>query len=83
MRLLLKGIAALIIIIACLAFTFPRDSVDRAIAYDAATLPDDLDAYLAASEAEVAGITPGSAKRIVWAGATGAKTPLAIVYIHG
>ena len=83
MRLILKCVAAVAIIIACLAFTFPRDSVDRSISFDAGTLPDDLDAYLAASEAQVADLTPGSAKRIVWAGAVGAKTQLAIVYVHG
>ncbi|MGL4320668.1 MAG: alpha/beta hydrolase, partial [Paracoccaceae bacterium] len=83
MRLFVKFILAVAVIIACLSFTFPRDSVDRQITFDAGTLPDDLDAYLATSEAGFADITPGSAKRIVWAGAVGAKTPLAIVYVHG
>ena len=83
MRLILKGLAAVVIITASLAFTFPRDSVDRAISFDAGTLPDDLDGYLAAAEGQVADLTEGSAKRIVWAGPKGAKTPLAIVYVHG
>lgn len=83
MRLILKGIAALFIVIAGLAVTFPRDSVDRAIAFDPASLPDDLDTYLAAQEADIADLTAGSAKRIVWAGTPGTKAPLAIVYVHG
>ena len=83
MRLILKPLAAVAVVIACLAVTFPRDSVDRVISFDPASLPDDLDAYLAASEAQVPDLTAGSAKRIVWAGAVGAKTPLAIVYVHG
>jgi alpha-beta hydrolase superfamily lysophospholipase len=83
MRVFVKFILAVAVIIACLSFTFPRDSVDRTISFDAAILPDDLDSYLATSEVAFTDITTGSAKRIVWAGARGAKTPLAIVYVHG
>lgn len=61
----------------------PVEPVDRTISFDAATLPDDLDAYLAAEEARFPDITPGTAKRILWAGAKGARTPLSIVYLHG
>ncbi|MFC2966751.1 alpha/beta hydrolase [Acidimangrovimonas pyrenivorans] len=43
----------------------------------------DLDAYLAKEEQQFPDITPGVQKRIVWAGARGAQTPVAIVYIHG
>jgi alpha-beta hydrolase superfamily lysophospholipase len=50
---------------------------------DAAAIPEDLDAYLAGREGVVPGITPGTEKRIVWAGAPGVRTPLAIVYLHG
>jgi alpha-beta hydrolase superfamily lysophospholipase len=78
-----KFVLAVAVIIACLAFTFPRDSVERGISFDPASLPDDLDGYLAGSEAAFTDITEGSAKRIVWAGVVGAKTPLAIVYVHG
>ena len=46
-------------------------------------LPGDLDVYLRSGEAAVAGIIEGDEKEIVWAGERGAKTPLAIVYIHG
>ncbi len=44
---------------------------------------NDLDAYLAREEARFHDITPGTEKRIVWAGAKGAKTPFAVVYLHG
>ncbi|MEP3393641.1 MAG: alpha/beta hydrolase [Litoreibacter sp.] len=46
-------------------------------------LGDDLDAYLEAQEAPFDDITEGVEKRIIWAGEVGAKTPLAIVNIHG
>lgn len=61
----------------------PREPVDRAISFDAAALPADLDAYLAESEARFPDIVPGVAKRILWAGAKGQKTPLSVVYLHG
>ncbi|MCC5987857.1 MAG: alpha/beta hydrolase [Pararhodobacter sp.] len=44
---------------------------------------DDLDAWLAAREALFDGLTPGTEKAITWAGAPGARTDLAVVYIHG
>lgn len=42
----------------------------------------DLDAWLAAREAEVPRLRPGCAKRVVWA-RPGERTPLALVYVHG
>jgi alpha-beta hydrolase superfamily lysophospholipase len=83
MKRVLRWIVAFAMAVTAMSFIFPRDSVDRVISFDAKALPDDLDAYLAAEEAKFTDITPGSAKRIVWAGAVGAKTPLAIIYIHG
>jgi len=47
-------------------------------------LPDDLDRYLAAQEADVPNLRPGTEKTIVWADSTAkAKTPVALVYVHG
>ena len=45
--------------------------------------PLDLDSYLRDREAVVGGITPGTEKRILWAGAAGARTDWAVVYLHG
>jgi pimeloyl-ACP methyl ester carboxylesterase len=83
MKTVFRWLVAFAIAVTALSFIFPRDSVDRVISFDAKALPDDLDAYLATEESKFTDITPGSAKRIVWAGAVGAKTPLAIIYIHG
>ncbi len=48
------------------------------------TLPEDLDAWLAASEARIPDLREGSARTIVWAGADQhRRTPLAVVYLHG
>ena len=46
-------------------------------------LPDDLDTYLARSEARFHQITPGAEKRIVWAGQRGQQTEFAVVFLHG
>ncbi|MEL7463427.1 MAG: alpha/beta fold hydrolase [Pseudomonadota bacterium] len=61
----------------------PRETFDRGAGFDAATLPADLDAYLAAEEAAVPGMTPGAEKEIVWVGAKGEATALSLVYLHG
>jgi alpha-beta hydrolase superfamily lysophospholipase len=77
---LLAGIAAALMIAVWL---WPAEPPLRPPAFDAAVLPDDLDRWLAEREATVAGITPGTEKRIAWAGTPGTRTPLAIVYLHG
>ncbi|MBZ0127756.1 MAG: lysophospholipase [Rhodobacteraceae bacterium] len=51
--------------------------------FDAARIGPDPEAYLAAGEARFAGLRPGTAKQIVWAGQAGNKTPLSLVYVHG
>jgi pimeloyl-ACP methyl ester carboxylesterase len=62
----------------------PRTPVDTTITFDPKTLGNDLDAYLERAEAKVRGIQPNQHKEIVWANPQAkAKTPIAIVYIHG
>jgi alpha-beta hydrolase superfamily lysophospholipase len=84
---LLKGLLGVLVIggvtVGILSLLLPRDRVDRTISFDPTGLPDDLDAYLAASEAKIADVTQGSEKRIIWANGPGQKMPLAIIYVHG
>ena len=62
----------------------PREPADLTIGFDPARIGSDPDAYLARTEADVPNLRPADAKEIVWAyPASRAKTPLAIVYIHG
>lgn len=44
---------------------------------------DGIEAWLAEREARVPRLRPGCAKRVVWAGAPGAATDLAVIYVHG
>lgn len=76
---------AFLIIAGGLAFALgPRPVADTTIEFSEATLPDDLDQYLEQSEAGFEDLRLGSERQIVWAyPASQARTPLAIVYIHG
>ena len=59
----------------------PRTNMDMQL--KTISLPEDLDRYLAQSEAHFHDIVPGAEKKVVWANATKTKTPLSIVYLHG
>lgn len=83
MRLAGKITALLIGTIAAVWLLAPQEPVDRVIGFDPDSMPADLDTYLQQREQQFPDIVPGTAKRIIWAGAKGQKTPLAILYIHG
>ncbi len=76
-------IPLLILVALLLVFALgPRVAIDTTI--DSVTLPADLDAYLAESEAQFDDIVPGTEKTIIWADPdTKAKTDVALVYLHG
>lgn len=82
-RFLGRALLVLIAFFALAWVTAPQEPVDREISFDPAGLGDDLDAYLQQSELQFSDIRPGESKRIIWAGAKGARTPLAVVYVHG
>jgi pimeloyl-ACP methyl ester carboxylesterase len=65
-------------------FAGPRVAVDTALSFDPAIMGEDVEAYLAGREREVPNLRDGAGKEVVWAFPTSkARTPLAIVYIHG
>jgi alpha-beta hydrolase superfamily lysophospholipase len=72
-----------VLVLALLWVLAPVEPVDRQIDFSEEGLDGDLDTWLMVSEQRFPDIRPGAAKRIQWAGATGARTPLAVVYIHG
>ena len=85
-RVLGRVLLALAVVFGLLWATEPSDLVGGPIAFDPASLPAgaaELPAWLAAREAAVPDLRAGDEKRIVWAGTPGAKTPLAVVYLHG
>ena len=78
-------LAILLILVVALAVLFgPRVPVDTTVTFDPAVIGDDPEAYLAERESQVENIAKGLQKEIVWAfPASKARTPLAIVYVHG
>ncbi len=61
----------------------PYEPADLTARFEPDAFGGDLDAYFAAQEARFDDLTPGVEKRVVRAGATGEKTPLSVVYLHG
>jgi esterase/lipase len=61
----------------------PYEPVEVAAGFDMSRLDRGAQAYLDSAEAAQADITPGTEKRVIWAGAPEAKTPLAVLYVHG
>lgn len=78
-----RVLAVLVVAILALWFAAPRSGVDRQIAFSETNIPADVEAYINQREQAFSDIRAGDAKRILWAGAKGAKTPFAIVYVHG
>ncbi|WP_279477961.1 carboxylesterase [Aureimonas sp. SK2] len=80
--LVLLGLALLAL---ALAFVFgPREPARLTTDFGPAVIGADPARYLAGEEANVPNLRPEAEKEIVWAyPASRAKTPLAIVYIHG
>jgi len=78
-----RGLLALFALLAAIWLLAPSDTVDREIAFDANQIAPDIDQYLTDTELQFSDIVPGTAKRVIWAGAAGTRTPLAVVYMHG
>ena len=85
--MLRKIMWTLIVLIAGFAVLYavgPRTPVDTEISVDTRSIGADPEAAIARSEANVPGIREGAEKQIVWAfPQSRARTPLAIVYVHG
>lgn len=66
--------------------TISSDTIDGNIKFYEASLPEsssEIPGWIANQELHFSNIRPGEAKRIIWAGAVGEKTPLAVIYLHG
>lgn len=84
---LLKRTGAVILVLvlgaAAAILLGPVTQVDLSQQLKAAAMGSDLDLWLAEQEQAFPGIVPGTEKQVVWAGAKGVKTPLAVIYLHG
>ncbi len=77
------GLLFLVVLVSALWVLWPREPLEPAIAFDPASIPEDLDRYLTEAETGVPNLKKGVAKRIHWAGEAGQRTPYSLVYIHG
>lgn len=78
-------ILLLLIVIGAVAWIFgPREPVDLSVNFDTASIGEDVDEWLANREDGVENLRDSARKEIVWAyPSSKAKTPLALVYLHG
>ncbi|MEO0831520.1 MAG: alpha/beta hydrolase, partial [Pseudomonadota bacterium] len=74
---------ALVLGIALLWVLGPRERVDTDITFERSSIGADIDGWLATQEASVPALRPAAAKRVVWAGEPGSRTPFSLVYLHG
>jgi alpha-beta hydrolase superfamily lysophospholipase len=85
-RILANALAVLVVLCLVVFFLGPKNEFgpDTPTAREAAPLHlNELDNWLAQSEAKVSGLKPGTAKGIVWAHADKQATEWAVVYVHG
>jgi alpha-beta hydrolase superfamily lysophospholipase len=83
-KTVLYVLIALIVILAGLWVFGPREPVETALRFDPAVIGEDIEAYLAEREARFDDIVEDAEKQLVWAfPASRAKTPVALVYVHG
>lgn len=78
-----RGLLVIFLLLGGIWLLVPLEGVKGDITFQDSALGADLDAYLSRSEAQFSDIFAGAAKRIVWNGAKGARTPFAVVYLHG
>ncbi|MCR9122635.1 MAG: alpha/beta hydrolase [Phyllobacteriaceae bacterium] len=83
-KTVLYVLIALIVILVGLWVFGPREPVNTALRFDPAVIGEDIEAYLAESEARFDDIVEDAEKQLVWAfPASRAKTPVSLVYVHG
>lgn len=82
----LRLVAGLAVLGALVWHLAPREPVEVTVPLDPRAIPAEaaaLPGWLEAQEATVPGIRPGAQKQVIWAATPGARTPWAVVYVHG
>ena len=82
----LAALAAVVVLAVVVFLAGPRNAFGPNTPSARAQAPQEiaqLDDWVRKSEAAFPDIKPNNDKRIVWAGASGQRTPWAVVYIHG
>ncbi len=82
-RFLGRILLVLIVFGAALWWFGPYEPVDLSARFDPNRFGDGVQVYFDSTEGARSDITPGTQKRVIWAGAPETRTRLALVYIHG
>ncbi|MCW1956549.1 MAG: lysophospholipase [Roseobacter sp.] len=82
-RWLGRGLLGAVALGALLYVFGPYEPVDTDVSFDARQLDGGVGAYFARVESAYGDITEGVEKRVIWAGEAEARSPLALLYIHG
>lgn len=83
MLLTLRILLGLFILLLGVWLFAPREPVELKKDFDSNVLVGGVESYLQSQESHFSDITPGTQKRVIWAGDAEVKTPLAVVYLHG
>lgn len=84
LKIVLPLLLVLALVTSGLWLVGPREPLRLESRFDDRSIGSDIPAYLAKTEADVPNLRRGAEKTVIWAyPASRAKTPIALVYIHG
>ena len=73
----------LLVAVAALVAFGPREPAPLDMYFDTAQFDNGVAAHFARTEARFDDITPGTEKRVIWAGEPEARTEWSVLYVHG
>jgi pimeloyl-ACP methyl ester carboxylesterase len=81
---LLGRLLLLLLIAAGALWAFaPDETVDLNAEFDARKFGEGVQVYFESTESRFSDITPGTQKRVIWAGQAETRTPYSVLYVHG
>lgn len=82
-KILGRIIAGLVGIAAVIWWLGPYEPVDLSAEFEPRKFGEGVQVYFESIESRYQDITPGTEKRVVWAGQSETRTPISILYVHG
>ncbi|MEP3332842.1 hypothetical protein [Sedimentitalea sp.] len=82
-KILGRIIAGLVGIAAVIWWLGPYEPVDLSAEFELRKFGEGVQVYFESIESRYPDITPGTEKRVVWAGQSETRTPISILYLHG
>lgn len=82
-RALGRGLVVLAVLLALFWVFAPREPVDFEASFEPRKFGEGIGVYFEAIESLYDDITPGTQKRVIWAGQRETRTPVSLLYLHG